>query len=292
MNVDNFLKTVNTHSEPSEIDPIGRASPLPLDVIHIILQNLVPELPTVALVCRDWKALVDDKDFREKIRPAKAFGSREWKKYIGVDAGIELPLPRRAYGDLDNGDFLLTFIPKTILKPLKNDGFREVSLNSLQAILKLLPKKYLQTRKRNIGFNPNSDSRAFAEKRKMEQAHWVFLNKNIKGKSLDYTEQQKIAKEVNANISNLMDTAVSCFMEYIRSGERNCFSPPGKLNAVRIIDQLEGVRLFLTFTKYLFSNSALPINEYYIFVLGFVTSDSLGDKGRDDIGFLCAQRYF
>ncbi len=112
------------------------------------------------------------------------------------------------------------------------------------------------------------------------------------GISLDYAEQQKLAKENNANISNLIDTAVSFIVEYIRSGERNCFTSSGKMNAVRLNDQSEGVRLFLTFTKYLFSNSALPINEYYIFVSGFVTSDSLGDKGRDFIGFLCAQRYF
>ena len=47
----------------------------------------------------------------KRYAQSKAFGSREWKEYIGVDAGEELPLPRRAYGDMEKGELLPYFHP-------------------------------------------------------------------------------------------------------------------------------------------------------------------------------------
>ena len=89
------------HGQPMEIDPIVQFSELPMDVVPIIFQNLKADLPSVALVCRNWKAITDGEGFRQMIRPAQAFGVQEWKEYIGVDAGDEPRLPRRAYGDLE-----------------------------------------------------------------------------------------------------------------------------------------------------------------------------------------------
>ena len=85
-----------------------------MDVLPIIFQNVKTDLPNLALVCKNWKAIVDNKQFRETIRPDKAFGSREWKEYIGVDAGEEPHLPRRAYGDMEKGNYYLTFIPEKV----------------------------------------------------------------------------------------------------------------------------------------------------------------------------------
>ena len=103
------------NGEPMEVDPIGPFSELPMDVVRIIFQDRKTDLPALALVCRNWKAMADDEVFREMIRPVQAFGTKEWQKYIGVDAGAEPRLPRRAYGDLEieGGLFLPLFQTKS-----------------------------------------------------------------------------------------------------------------------------------------------------------------------------------
>lgn len=132
------------------VDPIGQESSLPIDVARIIFQNLKSHLPAMAQVSKNWKAIIDDKDFRRIIRPSQAFGTQEWKEYIGVDAGKEPPLPRRAYGDLENEGGLLTFIPE-IVKVIENG--KEVALDNLKAIGNLVnkPKKGFETRYKNYG---------------------------------------------------------------------------------------------------------------------------------------------
>ncbi len=95
----------NQYEVQSMVDPI--VGPLPADILPIIFQNGKTDLPNLALVCKNWKAIVDNKQFCETIRPAIAFGAQEWKEYIGVDAGDEPRLPRRAYGDLEKEGGLL-----------------------------------------------------------------------------------------------------------------------------------------------------------------------------------------
>ena len=88
----------------SLVNPIGQFSELPMDVVPIIFQNLKADLPAIALVCKKWKAIADDEQFRKMIRPVQAFGTQEWQNYIGgVYPGKEPILPRRAYGDLEKG---------------------------------------------------------------------------------------------------------------------------------------------------------------------------------------------
>ena len=96
------------------VDPTSQQSSLPIDAIRIIFQNLKEDLHNLALVCKEWRNLADDKVLRETIRPVQAFGTQEWKKYIGVDAGEEPLLPRRTYGDMDKGNSYLTFIPEKV----------------------------------------------------------------------------------------------------------------------------------------------------------------------------------
>ncbi len=153
------------------VDPM--AGSLPTDVLPIIFQNVKTDLPNLALVCKNWKAIVDNKQFRETICPVKAFGSRAWKEYIGVDAGEEPLLPRRVYGDMEKGNYFLTFIPEKVKMSQVNgkvDGaskdsevVKEVLLDSLEVIGKLVGNP---TKGNNIGFNQVSWHRSSSRKKK------------------------------------------------------------------------------------------------------------------------------
>ncbi len=233
-----------------EIDPIGQFSELPMDVVPIIFQNLKADLPSLPLVCRNWKAIVDGEVFRKMIRPAQAFGVQEWKEYIGVDAGEEPRLPRRVYADLDKEGGLITFIPEKV-KLIENGN--EVLLDNLEDIGKLVgnPKKGNKT-----GYAQSSWPEAISEKRKQEKQHWVWIKKEVIGRNISYEQQQElIAKEENkkapgANISGLIDTAISVFMEYVRSGEQIFVWDPlvnGLRTWVRVNEQTRGLRLGLGF---------------------------------------------
>ncbi len=239
----------NRYEVQSMADPIGGS--LPTDVLPIIFQNVRTDLPNLALVCKSWKAIVDNKQFRETIRPVQAFGTQEWKEYIGVDAGEEPLLPRRAYGDLEReGGGLLTFIPDKV--KVIESGI-EVLLDNLEVIGKLVgkPKKGNKT-----GYTTDSWPLAITEKRKQEKRHWVWIKKEAIGRNKTYEQQQElVAKEENkkaprANISGLIDTAISVFMECVRSGERNfIWNPPvnGQRTIVRVNEHASGYRLVLGF---------------------------------------------
>ena len=168
------------------IDPIGRVSPLPLEIKRIVFLKAKGNLHNFALVCKVWKELADDKIFREIIRPAKAFGSREWREYIGVDIEEEPPLPRCSYCEMEREEYYLTFIPKTIkMKTEKNDmnneENEEIQLNSLKNIGKLISK----SKKGNkTGYSPQSFCVAIEEERKLENSHWVLINKKLKCKGI------------------------------------------------------------------------------------------------------------
>ncbi len=264
MNISNIVKGIDSHNGQPMVDPIGqKTSSLPLDVTRIIFQNAKADLHKLALVCKEWRNLADDKVLRETIRPAKVFGSREWKEYIGVDAGEELPLPRRAYGDVEKGNYYLTFIPKSVKVTQENgkvddtsmdiEVVKEVSLDSLEVIGKLVSNP---TKGNKIGFRYGSWEEALQEKRNLEKQHWVLISKEIIGRDKSYEDQQKLAKEENknipgTNISGLMDTAISIFMEYVRSGERNFILDAAKneYNWVRVNEQTRGVRLGIGFAR-------------------------------------------
>ncbi len=246
------------HGQPMEIDSIAQFSELPMDVVSIILQNLKADLPSVALVCRNWKAIADDETICKMIRPAQAFGVQEWKEYIGVDAGDEPRLPRRAYGDLQKEGGLLTFIPEKI-KVIENG--KEVLLDNLKAVGKLVgnPKKGNKT-----GYYRDAWPEAISEKRKQEKPHWVWIKKEVIGRNTAYYQQQElIAKEENikipgAKISGLIDTAISVFMEYVRSGEQIFVQDPpvdGQRTWVRVNEETRKCKLGLGFVP-----SGLDVN--------------------------------
>ena len=249
----------NPYEMQSMVDPI--AGSLPTDVLPIIFQNVKTDLPKLALVCKNWKAIADNKQFRETICPAKAFGSREWKEYIGVDAGEEPLLPRRAYGDMEKGNYYLTFIPEKVKMTqvhgkvdeasMDIEVVKEVPLDSLEVIGKLVANP---TKGNKIGYDPNGWQEPIPEKRNLEKPHWVLISKEVIGKNKTYEDQQKLAREEDkkipgANISGLIDTAISVFMEYVRSGERNFIwdSAKNEYNWVRVNEQTRGIRICLGF---------------------------------------------
>ena len=203
---------------------------LPVDAARIILRDLKDYLPDVALVCSRWRDLVDDDDFRNMIRPTIAFGSREWKYYIGVDAGREPRLPRCAYrGDIESGKYLLTLVPKTVKLILKNKYAVVINLNNLKVIEKLLANAINGNKVVITEDSPQKE--ILNSKRKLENSHWVLLDKEVRCKNETYDAQQEIAKEVNikapdTKISGLIDTVISVCMDYIRSRMPHSFLDP------------------------------------------------------------------
>ena len=214
---------------------------LPKDVALIIFESLMRDLPNLALVCRNWKNMADDKDLCDRIRPIQAFGSKEWKEYIHVGAGVEPPLPRRVYGDLEKGGHLLTFIPDKVKVTKEKGDVEEVLFDSLHTIGQLIEKLNIF---KGEFFTSHSHKEAILQKREPEKPHWVWLDKKAIGKGKSYEQQLEIVKMENKKIpgtkvSRFMDTAISILVEYARSGERNFLNDPlrDQYTVIRVSEQ-------------------------------------------------------
>lgn len=214
-------------SAVSRIDIISNDMPLDLkvsetnsltrDIALIILLSLKTELQNVALVCKNWKAFADNRTFRDRIYPSQAFGATEWKEYLSAHAEKEPLLPRRAYGDMEAGDYLLTFIPKNLKVPTTGGKVRRVRINNLAAIANLVKKP---KKGNEIGLSCdsgwNGDCKNIIG---LEKPHWVLIDKEAVGKNKTYQQQQMEAEKSQVKISGLIDTVISLFMEYVRSGK-------------------------------------------------------------------------
>ncbi len=265
------------YGEPMEIDGIDPFSELPMDIVCIIFQAQKADLPAIALVCKKWKALADDEGFRQMIRPTQAFGTKEWQKYIGVDAGIEPRLPRRVYGDLEREGGFLTFIPDKVKVTKKNGVVKEVILDNLEAIGNLIkkPKTVFAT-----GYSKHCSETVIKKSQKQEKSHWVWIKKEVIGRYQTYADQLERAKEENkkipgTNISGLIDTVITVFTEYIRYGKRhfildvdNC-----EFTRVRVNEQIAGRRLNVSF-----------------FPCGLFVGDNWCDTGHYCFGFVFARK--
>ena len=73
--------------------------------------------------------------------------------------------------------------------------------------------------------------------------------------------RRKIKTYPGTNISGLMDTAISIFMEYVRSGERNFIwdSAKNEYNWVRVNEQIREYRICLGFAP-----SGLHVFDCYV----------------------------
>lgn len=251
---------------------------VPRDIALIILEKAKSNLHGISEVCRNWKDCSDDEELRSRIRPPQAFGSQEWEEYIGVDAGKELPLPRRIYSK--EGNCYLTFIPEKVKAIKENEKIEEIFLDNLETIGNLVanPKKG-----NKIGFSHgdwDSCLVALQDKRKLKKPHWVLIGKEALGRSKTYQEQREYAKEKKGKISGLIDTVVSIFMEYVRSGERNFIwdrHVKGIRTWIRVKDkskyESDYMRLGLGFVP-----SGLYVNRYY------------GDRSGRSVAFVFSRK--
>ncbi len=195
-------------------------SQLPTKSSLCIFEMLKTDLPTVALVCKNWKALTDNDWLLKKIRPLQTFGENEWKEYIGADPGIEPHLPRRAYGDLEREGGMLTLIPRTVKVTKENGNVDEAPVDSLAVIAKWV--KNSKTGKRT-GFHPKTWLGLIDENRQPEKTHWTWINEKVIGMNKTYAQQLELIRNENgkgsgAHMSSLKDTVVSVFMQILKSG--------------------------------------------------------------------------
>ncbi len=233
---------------------------LPPDIIWNVFEILKAHLPSLALVSKNWRALADDEALHVRMRPFQAFGAKEWEKYIG-DAGKEPRLPRRAYGDLEKGDGLLTFIPEIVKVCRENGIIEEVALDSLEAIDRLVENAKIGHK---TSYHTSSWWEAITQKRELEKSHWVWINtekshwvtiNNAENRFQKYKKQSKYVKRENKKISGaripmLIDTTVSLFMESIRSGKRDFLWEPREIVYIRVKEETNARRIILGFNLY------------------------------------------
>ena len=266
----------------SGIDPISRQplidpiNTLPIDVVRLIFQKLKKDLPSAALVCKNWKVLADDKIFLRMIRPIQAFGTQEWRDYIGVDVEEEEPrLPRCIYGDIEKWESLLTFIPEKV-KVIENG--KEVFLNGLEAIGNLVKKPRTDL---DTGYSRSTWIPKILEKRIPEKPHWVWIKIEALGRNKTYKRQEILAsherwRKSGAKIAGLMDAAISMLMEYARSRKRNFIWDEENLHytIVRTSEKAEIGRICLGF-----ASTGLRIQD-------------LSEHDYCNVGFACAWQSF
>ena len=61
-------KGINHNPVPLELN-FGQGGSLPIDLFPRIFQDLKVDLPSVALVCKNWKALADDESISQNDTP-------------------------------------------------------------------------------------------------------------------------------------------------------------------------------------------------------------------------------
>jgi F-box associated protein len=234
---------------------------LPLDVIPNILTKLpATKLSELALVCKGWNSIVtEDYYFPNKMIPPPNFnGPQSWKEYTKGEVGKAPLLPRWVFKCMEKGEHMLTFIPETVT--LKEEDGTEwvVPINSLKNIGELFANTI---NKRKIGFSPQSSSKAINNIIiPSEKGHWVLISKKAFGRDLNYQGQVVEAEKIGANMSGSIDTVISLFMEYLRTGELHLLGKPsdekGQSTWVRV-DAIKN-RLYLGFVPF-----GLRVDEGY-----------------------------
>ncbi len=203
------------------------------------------ELPSFALVNRQWREIADSKEFREIIFPQSAFGKKDWNHYFpGVDAGNEPFLPRCAYGDFEEGD-LLTFIPK-ILKVKNKEG------NITEKPFTLAFMGELVKNSRSIystSFNVESLNICINDPRTSGSSHWVLIKAKPVAVNEYFSDQEKFVTDQGkgANVSGLIDTVVSIFTKFIKTGDYCILNNAENYTYIRLRDQVKESRAICSF---------------------------------------------
>jgi hypothetical protein len=174
-------------------------------------------------------------------------GPQRWKEYTGAEVGKAPALPKWVFKCMEKGEHMLTFIPETVRITKEGGKELEVRINSLEAV-DLLFKNGINGRK--IGFSRDSWEAAIREIRPSEKGHWALISKREIGRCLNYRQQLELANEMGADASELIDTVISLFMEYLRTGERHFIMDPpqcGLRTWTRVKEQTNGLRINLGF---------------------------------------------
>jgi hypothetical protein len=223
---------------------------LPNELSFSIFSELKTDLPNLALVCRQWQVLADDKSLYDMFFPAAiAITPQDWLDNLGVDAGIASRLPRCVHRDLEKGEHLLTWVPENIV--FADDRWcREMALNAdLVGDLTKNPKKGFA-----ITFDPSFGRDDITKKGTSKKSRWVWINKDVRWRNKSFHGQEKLEREqgAGASISWLHETLISMLMKCNKSGERSFVWEPeakdGQRTWIRVKDQLEKNRIVCSFT--------------------------------------------
>ncbi len=198
---------------------------LPQDLSNnIFTQAGAENLPSLALTCKNWSVLADNKEFRESIRPAGIFGAKEWKETFDVDAGEEPNLPRCAYAEMKDDNFQIILVPEKV-----KDEKDEINLYSKKGIDKLFKKTKKLTLRTNCPFISNCFKIINPEK-----THWLSIAKDYINTGGYYNGQfhdiakrpvhvrmgSCVVKHIQAkkgeDISRLIDTIIAQSIKYIK----------------------------------------------------------------------------
>jgi F-box associated protein len=238
--------TCPIHAEAMEVDSTqpDHSIHLPIDVIPNILRNLpATAIPELSWVCRDWRKIVDNDVFANQMMlPPNANGPQTWREFTKTDTGKAPLLPRWVFKCMRTNNYMLTFIPKSV-KIQNEDGTEtDVLINSLEVISKL----FVHTiNGRKIGFSTNAWQPYIQAKITPEEGHWVLIRKKAMGRGLDYSGQVDKAQEIGAIMPDSIETVISLFMEYLRTGEKLPLDEKDLSIYVRVDDKIR--RLWLGF---------------------------------------------
>lgn len=166
------------------------------------------DLCSLACVNKDWNRLVCQDLYNEIYRTGRIFGRQEWINYFG-DPGEVPRIPISMMAKYNGDHHFLTLVPK---KVVRSNGTKREEFYIANSMKKLAQNPLKGHR---IGYATNS----WKQKGPIEETHWVLLSKTVVDCNQDFSQQTKIAKEKGENISMLIDTIVTLFAEYVRSGE-------------------------------------------------------------------------
>ncbi len=219
---------------------------LPPELFPIIFAMAKSDLPSLALVNRQWREIADSKELHGEMFPQSAFGKKDWNVYFSeMDAGNEPFLPRCVYGDFEEGD-LLTFIPK-ILKMKDEEG----NITNKPLTLALMGELAKNSRSEyQTSYTSGSWQPVINDPRTSGSSHWVLLKGKAVGKSKCFRDQKKLVKEQGkgASISALIDTVVSISLKFIKTGECCILKDHvDDLFYLRLRDKFETMRLICGF---------------------------------------------
>jgi F-box associated protein len=272
--ITNAVNNTGPIQEAMKVDSTQPDHPihLPIDVIPPILRNLpATAIPELSWVCKDWRKIVDNDVFANQMMlPPNANGPQTWAEFTKTDAGKAPLLPRWVFKCMRTNNYMLTFIPKTV-KIQNEDGTEtDVLIDSLEVIGKLFAHTI---NGRKIGFSTDLLQPHLQAKITPEERHWVLIRKKAMGRGLDYSGQVGKAQEIGTIMPGSIETVISLFMEYLRTGEKLSLDEKEQSIYVRVDDKIR--RLWLGFVA-----SGLFVRSY------------CGGRALGSLAFAPARKFF